>query len=246
MRAPQALVAALKERAAGTMVSNLARDIAFDVADNYALASAELFKCTRPRDAYRLCALVPVTEAADMLNLLPRDLRCKLEQPSAPAPQPASASAPSVNLDDLVDIFLDVGRPATCWVGSKRVMLSDVEGRVVTFGDIGFATKQLGPFGSDRRASLDRKLHRMSVMPDCDGKKVAGLTMRVSRSVRGNADMVVDILLGSDKSVLVLGEPGSGKTSIIREAARLIYEKQNVVVVDTFNEIPSGPTLPRP
>ena len=70
--------------------------------------------------------------------------------------------------------------------------------------------------------------------------------MRVGRSVRGNADMMMDILLGSDKFVLVLGEPGSGKTTIIREAARLLSERQNVVVVDTSNEIAGNGMLPHP
>ena len=73
---------------------------------------------------------------------------------------------------------------------------------------------------------------------------ISGLTMRVGRCITGVADMILDILLGTDKSVLILGEPGSGKTTIVREATRVLAERHNVVVVDTSNEIAGDGTIP--
>ncbi len=158
--------------------------------------------------------------------------------PNLPAP---NLPAP-VDMDTLSDIVLDVGRRPQCWAASERVFLCE-EHRLATKADIEHVTKQVGAFGSDRRAGMDRKLHRISAMFSRD-ERIAGLTLRIGRAVRGNADMMIDLLLGSNKSILVLGEPGSGKTTIIREVARTLAERSSTIVVDTSNEIAGDGLIP--
>lgn len=99
-------------------------------------------------------------------------------------------------------------------------------------------------FGKDNRAGLQGQLHRISAMRDRGGK-IFGLAMRIGRHVKGNADVLLDHIHGSDKTILILGQPGSGKTTIVREVARVLSQEQadsgldgrNVVIVDTSNEI---------
>lgn len=257
------LIDASMGRAASAIAHDGARSITFDVTDDFAVASAELLKATRPDDAFKFQPLVPEVDAADIIELLPRDLRTKLQPPPAqhdthreqqPAPfgwpwigqqQRKPGDVQYVPLDLLSDIVIDVGRRPQCWVGSDRIFLADTDQRVGTRDDINFVTQQVGGFGSDNRAGLDGKLHRISAMINRD-QRTSGLTMRLGRSVKGNADMVIDLLLGSDKSILVLGEPGSGKTTIIREATRQLAERMNVVVVDTSNEIAGDGLVPHP
>jgi stage III sporulation protein SpoIIIAA len=101
-------------------------------------------------------------------------------------------------------------------------------------------------FGPSNRAGLDGCLHRISAMRNLSGD-IYGLTFRIGRSVTGNADMMKDILLGSAKSVLVLGVPGTGKTTIVRECCRLLASSgHNVCVVDTTNEICGDGDVPHP
>eukprot|EP00536_Pseudo-nitzschia_multiseries_P010783 jgi/Psemu1/204118/e_gw1.341.10.1 len=114
---------------------------------------------------------------------------------------------------------------------------------MVTPEEIEEITAKLGTFGSDNRAGLDVRsfekqgsLHRFSAMRNREGI-IAGLTIRVGRTVSGNAAMLADLLANTDRSILILGEPGSGKTTIVREATRILARKKNVVVVDTSNEI---------
>ena len=64
------------------------------------------------------------------------------------------------------------------------------------------------------------------------------MTCRVGRAVTGHIDMVKDIL-PSGESVLFLGRPGVGKTTVIREMARVLSDelRKRVVIIDTSNEI---------
>jgi len=114
---------------------------------------------------------------------------------------------------------------------------------VTTEDDIEFVKKQVGDFGSDHRAGMDGTLHRISAIINRDGR-TAGLTIRMGRSFTNNADMMVDTLLGTRQSVLVLGEPGSGKTTIIRAAAALLAERETTIIVDTSNEIAGDGIIP--
>jgi len=243
-----ALVEASERRAIGAVEHDGARSIAFDMEHDFALASAELLN---DHDAFPCEPLATQTDHATVTNLLPHDLRQKMQDgqrgPSGMSfwqnvPSP-SQDAPSIDLHRLSDVVLDVGRRPQCWVGSERIFLADTEKRLVTSGDVEHVTHQVGTFGSDHRAGMDGKLHRISGMYNRDGR-ISGLTMRLGRSVKGNADMMIDLLLGSNKSVLVLGEPGSGKTTIIREATRILAQRAHTVVVDTSNEIAGDGMIP--
>lgn len=122
-------------------------------------------------------------------------------------------------------------------------MLSNDETRLVNGAEVDSIMKQLGKFGTDNRAGLKGKLHRFSCMRDRNGG-VIGLTIRIGRWYRGNAGTLIDILLGSEKSVLFLGVPGSGKTTIVRETVRILADHHNVCVVDTSNEIGGDGPVP--
>lgn len=119
------------------------------------------------------------------------------------------------------------------------VFLSDDPSAVTSEQDIAGALSRLeGKFGPDNRAGIDGALHRVSAMRAKTGQ-VYGLTLRVGRAVIGNTNMITDLLLSPEgPSVLILGSPGSGKTTIVREAARTMsMDAHSVVVVDTSNEI---------
>mmetsp|Transcript_49006 Transcript_49006/g.118703 ORF Transcript_49006/g.118703 Transcript_49006/m.118703 type:complete len:519 (+) Transcript_49006:740-2296(+) len=154
-------------------------------------------------------------------------------------------SKPVVDVDRLSDIVLDVGRRPQCWVDDRRVFMSNREDEVVNQNDIDEVCTTLGRFGSDNRAGLSGQLHRFSRMLDRESN-ITGITVRIGRHVDGNAAMLMDFLMSSDKSILILGDPGSGKTTIVREATRKLAEDKNVIVVDTSNEIAGDGTMPHP
>jgi len=139
----------------------------------------------------------------------------------------------------LTEIVMDVGRKPLAWIDGERHFLGD---STVTKEQIIGIAEQLD-FGSDNRAGIDGSLHRISANRRRDGD-VAGLTLRVGRFVPGNSTMIADVLFGSDLSILFLGPPGSGKTSIVRDAARVLAEKNSVVVVDTSCEIGGAGMVP--
>ncbi|CAI5492310.1 unnamed protein product [Closterium sp. Naga37s-1] len=100
-----------------------------------------------------------------------------------------------------------------------------------------FRSAQVGEFGADNRAGIDRTLHRISAIRNRAGR-IIGLTCRVGRAISGSAEMVRDLVAGGE-SVLLMGAPGVGKTTAIREVARILADEcaRRVVVVDTSNEI---------
>lgn len=148
-------------------------------------------------------------ETENLLNLLPEDLRSqfRVEETGEWVLKVAEKTYP---LSGLSDIVLDYGRFPQVWFGgAKRVLLGD-GGRKVTKLDILNVTGNMaGSFGSDNRAGLEGKLHRISALKSREDE-VLGLTLRVGRCVWGNAKMIQDILLGAGKSILILGSPGSG------------------------------------
>lgn len=86
------------------------------------------------------------------------------------------------------------------------------------------------------------------------GRSRAGASSQFDRlsfpylpAVTGQIDMVRD-LLKSPTSLLFLGRPGVGKTTVIRELARVLSEelKKRVVIVDTSNEIGGDGDIPHP
>ncbi len=143
--------------------------------------------------------------------------------------------------DDLLEIILDLGRVPTARYVDKEEILSQVE---VAHADIGYVVERIGAFDTDNRAGMERTLHRIAVIRNRRGDFV-GLTCRVGRAVYGTTDIIQD-LIESGESLLLLGRPGIGKTTMLREAARLLAEKKRVVIVDTSNEIGGDGDVPHP
>ncbi len=143
--------------------------------------------------------------------------------------------------DDLLEVILDLGRvPAARYVDDE-VRLTNTE---VTHDDLKTIVSRIGEFDADNRAGIERTLHRISAIRNRRGH-IVGLTCRVGRAVYGTTEIVKD-LIESGKSILMLGRPGIGKTTMLREAARILAEKKRVVIVDTSNEIGGDGDVPHP
>jgi len=143
--------------------------------------------------------------------------------------------------DDLLEVILDLGRVATARYVDREETLSQVE---VTHSDIEYVVGRISAFDTDNRAGMERTLHRIAAIRNRRGD-IVGLTCRVGRAVYGTTDIIQD-LIESGKSLLLLGRPGIGKTTMLREAARLLAEKKRVVIVDTSNEIGGDGDVPHP
>ena len=143
--------------------------------------------------------------------------------------------------DNLLEVILDLGRLPTARFIDREVVLSSLE---VSRVDIDFVVERIGEFDADNRAGLERTLHRIAAIRNRRGH-IVGLTCRVGRAVYGTTDIIKD-LIESGKSLLLLGRPGVGKTTMLREAARLLAESKRVVIVDTSNEIGGDGDVPHP
>jgi stage III sporulation protein SpoIIIAA len=143
--------------------------------------------------------------------------------------------------DDLLEVIMDLGRVPTARYVDQEVVLSEVE---VTRADIDYVVERIGEFDTDNRAGLERTLHRISAIRNRRGH-IVGLTCRVGRAVYGTTDIIKD-LIESGKSLLILGRPGVGKTTMLREAARILADSKRVVIVDTSNEIGGDGDVPHP
>ncbi len=143
---------------------------------------------------------------------------------------------------NLIEIVMDLGRlPEARYVDADRVLLQ----REITEADIAFVVERVGQFTDDNRAGITRTLHRISAIRNRQGR-VVGLTCRVGRAVYGTIDIIQDIVT-SGKSILLLGRPGVGKTTLLREAARVLADQgKRVVIVDTSNEIGGDGDIPHP
>ncbi|NOZ49718.1 MAG: AAA family ATPase [Chloroflexi bacterium] len=144
--------------------------------------------------------------------------------------------------NELIEIILDLGRrPEARYVNADLELLD----REVTDADIRYVVDRIGSFTEDNRAGITRTLHRISAIRNRQ-EKIVGLTCRVGRAVYGTIDIIQDIIT-SDKSILLLGRPGVGKTTLLREAARVLADqKKRVVIVDTSNEIGGDGDIPHP
>ncbi|MFY7952455.1 MAG: AAA family ATPase, partial [Armatimonadaceae bacterium] len=165
-----------------------------------------------------------------LLGVLPPDL------------QTALRSAP--DRDDLLEIVLDLGRPAEARFAGRVV--NPHPDHEVTFADLETVEKGIGEFGHDNRAGIERTLHRISCIRN-RRDRIVGLTCRVGRSVLGTVDIIRDIV-EAGHSILMLGRPGVGKTTKLREMARILADEINkrVVIVDTSNEIAGDGDIPHP
>ncbi len=143
--------------------------------------------------------------------------------------------------DNLLEIILDVGRVPTARFVDREVVLRESE---VTRAEIDYVDARVGEFDADNRAGIERTLHRISAIRNRRGH-IVGLTLRVGRAVYGTVDIIQDIV-ESGKSVLILGRPGVGKTTLLREAARILAETKRVIIVDTSNEIGGDGDVPHP
>src|SRR3990172_1789729 len=134
--------------------------------------------------------------------------------------------------EDLLEVILDLGRVPTARYIDGEHVLAHIE---VTRADLDYVVERIGDFDADNRAGMERTLHRISGIRNRRGQ-VVGLTCRVGRAVYGTIDIIQDIV-ASGRSILLLGRPGIGKTTMLREAARILAESKRVVIVDTSNQI---------
>ncbi len=143
--------------------------------------------------------------------------------------------------DNLIEIVLDLGRVPVARFTDGEKILSDEE---VSRAEIDYVVTRIGDFDADNRAGLERTLHRISGIRNRRGT-IVGLTCRVGRAVYGTIEIIQD-LIESGKSILILGRPGIGKTTMLREAARILSERNRVIIVDTSNEIGGDGDVPHP
>jgi stage III sporulation protein SpoIIIAA len=143
----------------------------------------------------------------------------------------------------LIEVVMDLGRrPEARFPDSEQTLLD----REIVEADLAFVVENIGTFGDDNRAGIERTLHRISAIRNRNGK-IVGLTCRIGRAVYGTIEIINDFV-ESGKSILIMGRPGIGKTTMLREAARVLADDmgKRVVVVDTSNEIAGDGDIPHP
>jgi stage III sporulation protein SpoIIIAA len=171
-----------------------------------------------------------VTDDLDaLLAILPLHIRESLSQ------QP--------NQSELLEVILDLGRLPEARFPHKELVLNSTE---VNQSDIDYVVSRIGEFTGDNRAGINHTLHRISAIRNRHGE-IIGLTCRVGRAVFGTVRMIQD-LIESGNNVLLLGRPGIGKTTMLREVARVLADdsKKRVIVIDTSNEIAGDGDIPHP
>jgi stage III sporulation protein AA len=162
-----------------------------------------------------------------LLNLLPASIREPLEELGRE--------------DELLEVVMDLGRPPTAQYLDGEVVIRSAE---VDHSEINQVVEGIGDFDDDNRAGIARTLHRISGIRNRRGQ-VVGLTCRVGRAVYGTIDIIQEIV-ADGHSILLLGRPGVGKTTMLREIARILAENKRVVIVDTSNEIGGDGDIPHP
>ncbi len=168
-----------------------------------------------------------VDDLPALLERLPLAIRQDLEQ------QP--------DLSALLEVVLDLGRLPEGRFAERELYLGSVE---ITQEDIEYVVKRVSLFGGDNRAGIERTLHRISGIRN-RSEQIVGLTCRVGRAVFGTVRVAQD-LVASGKNILLVGRPGVGKTTMLREMARVLADdaRKRVVIVDTSNEIAGDGDVP--
>lgn len=164
-----------------------------------------------------------------LLEILPPEIQQVIEQHS--------------QCDNLIEIVMDLGRRPEARFPNKAEYLSQT---AVTREHLNYCIQRVGEFGGDNRAGIEQTLHRISAIRNRTGD-IIGLTCRVGRAVYGTIHMIRD-LVESGQSILLLGRPGVGKTTALREIARVLADDfmKRVVIIDTSNEIAGDGDVPHP
>jgi stage III sporulation protein SpoIIIAA len=168
-------------------------------------------------------------DLSGLLAVLPESIRVTLEV--------------HPRLTTLIEVVMDLGRYPEARFPDGAEYLSQVP---ITKAELAYCTERIGLFSGDNRAGIERTLHRISCLRNRTGE-IIGLTCRVGRAVYGTIDMIRD-LVETGKSILMLGRPGVGKTTALREIARVLADDLNkrVVIIDTSNEIAGDGDIPHP
>jgi stage III sporulation protein SpoIIIAA len=147
------------------------------------------------------------------------------------------------DISELLEVVLDLGREPEARFPKREMLLGKKE---IDESDLDYVVARVGKFGEDNRAGIERTLHRISAIRNRRGD-VVGMTCRVGRAVFGTIKIIED-LVKTGKSVLLLGRPGVGKTTMLREVARVLAGEagKRVVIVDTSNEIAGDGDIPHP
>jgi stage III sporulation protein SpoIIIAA len=164
-----------------------------------------------------------------LLEILPSTIRAKIEQYS--------------QHENLIEVVMDLGRLPEARFPDRALYLGDIP---VSAKDLNYSIERVGHFSGDNRAGIERTLHRISAIRNRSGE-IIGLTCRMGRAVFGTITLIQD-LVETGKSLLMLGRPGVGKTTALREIARVLADDlhRRVVIIDTSNEIAGDGDIPHP
>jgi stage III sporulation protein SpoIIIAA len=186
----------------------------------------------------------PGKDGGDVANDGSREAMDDLDLLLSALPEEVVAAVHALpDLSDLIEVVMDLGRRPEARFPNSEVTLLD---REIGEADIAHVVEHIGSFGDDNRAGIERTLHRISAIRNRNGK-VVGLTCRIGKAVFGTIEIIEDFV-ESGRSILIMGRPGIGKTTMLREAARVLADDlgKRVVVVDTSNEIAGDGDIPHP